>query len=62
MTEFRNRPVWVIRNSNLDIVWDLVPAGRQDIGASGTIASIYRVCALKMGSLPDSILYRNEKP
>jgi hypothetical protein len=24
MTEIRNNPVWVIRNWNLDIVWDLV--------------------------------------
>jgi hypothetical protein len=23
MTKFRNKPVWVIRNWNLDIVWDL---------------------------------------
>ncbi len=29
MTEFRNKSVWVIRNSNLDIVWDWVPAGWQ---------------------------------
>lgn len=37
MTEFRNKSVWVIRNSNLDIFWDSVlaclSAGR-DIGAS----------------------------
>ena len=24
MTEIRNNPVWVIRNWNLDIIWDLV--------------------------------------
>jgi len=24
MTEFRSESVWVIRDSNLDIVWDLV--------------------------------------
>jgi len=49
MTEIRNNVVWVIRDWNLDIIWDLMlaclPVGRE-IGASAaspTICLIFHI-------------------